>query len=170
MKKMWFFILLSILTWANVAQSADGDDIRRVDSCLDAYSSHLKGERWSIYGGSAGVGLLICVTPGILIYPFFSSTLTTMNENKLSHIADAKQLLMESKIHKGKRLSGFIKEVKTACHTQPSDEEIIARLNALEEDVSYCRKNFTDQSGKKFQVAEPWSYNEILVEMIRFFK
>ena len=170
MKALTAILMATLLCWGSWSKASDTDDIKKVDSCIDAYSAHLKGERWSIYGGTTGVGVLICVTPGILIYPFFSSSVTTMAEKKMSHISDGRQLLMEGQLRSGKRLEGFVAEVKKGCGRDISSEEITSRLNKLEEDFSYCRKSITDNNGKKLEFAEPWTYEDIRLEMILFFK
>jgi hypothetical protein len=96
--------------------------------------------------------------------------MTSVNENKLSKISDGRQLLSEAQIRTGSRLEGFVAEVKKGCGRDVSSEEITARLNKLEEDFSYCKKTVKDYNGKSLLIAEPWSYPEILAEMISHFK
>ncbi len=170
MKMLTSLVLAVILSWGSCSFAADTEEVKKVDTCIDAYSAHMKGQRWSIYGGSVGGGVLICMTPGILIMPFFSSTMTTVNENKMSKISDGRQLLSEAQIRTGNRLNGFVAEVVKGCGHDVSPEEITARLNKNEEDFSYCRKSYKDQSGKKQEIAEPWTYGEILTEMIAHYK
>jgi hypothetical protein len=170
MKMLTSLVLVLLLTCGSWSHASDNTEIVKVDSCLDAYTAHIKGQRWSIYGGGFGGGILICMTPGILIYPFFSSTITSINENKMSKISDGRQLLSEAQIRTGNKLDSFAAEVVKGCGRDVSLEEITARLNRNEEDFSYCRKTFKDQSGKKFEIAEPWTYGEILSEMISHFK
>ena len=160
-------LLLTLTSWSHAGES---DDIKKVDTCLDAYSAHIKGQRWSIVGGNAGFGVLICMTPGILIFPFVSSTMTSVNENKLSKISDGRQLLSEAQIRSGNRLDGFVAEVIKGCAHEVSAEERTERLNTLEEDFSCCRKTAKDGNGKNIVIAEPWTYNEILSDMISHFK
>jgi hypothetical protein len=170
MKTLTSLILALLLSFGSWSHAAEKEEIKKVDTCLDAYTAHMKGQRWSIYGGSVGGGILICMTPGILVMPFFSSTLTTVNENKMSKISDGRQLLSEAQIRSGNRLDGFVAEVKKGCGRDVSVEDITSRLNKNEEDFSYCRKSYKDQSGQKLEIAEPWTYSEILTEMIAHFK
>jgi hypothetical protein len=170
MKTLISLLLALLMSWGNWAYATESNEVKKVDSCIDAYTAHMKGQRWSIYGGSVGGGVLICMTPGILIMPFFSSTLTTVNENKMSKISEGRQLLSEAQIRAGKKLEGFIAEVKKGCGHDVSSDDITARLIKYEEDFSYCRKTFKDENGKNLEIAEPWMYNEILTEMIAYFK
>jgi hypothetical protein len=170
MKTLTTIIFGLSLIWGSWVHASENDEIKQVDSCLDAYSAHIKGQRWTIIGGSTGFGVLICMTPGILIYPFVSSTLTSVNENKLSKISDGRQLLSEAQINTGKRLDGFVAEVIKGCGHDVAAQDITDRINKLEEDSSYCRKSMKDGNGKNIVIAEPWTYNEILTEMIAHFK